>query len=64
MIKKFSGVFLNQCTPLPQFETTCYLCDYVIAYEYFLVKADFIYVLYPMIYDYFISAKRWFKIYI
>jgi hypothetical protein len=28
-------------------ETTCYYWDYVIAYECFLAKADFIYMLYP-----------------
>jgi hypothetical protein len=38
---------LQTCTLLPQFGNCCYFWDYVIAYEYFLAKADFIYMLYP-----------------
>jgi hypothetical protein len=34
----------------------------VIAYEYFMAKADFIHMLYPNVYNYFVSAQRYFKI--
>jgi hypothetical protein len=38
-------------------EIVCYFWYYIIAYEYFLVKADFIYMLYPNVYDYFVSVQ-------
>jgi hypothetical protein len=49
MIKKFSGASLKQCILLPQFENCLLFWDYVIAYEYILAKADFIYMLFPNI---------------
>jgi hypothetical protein len=58
MIKKFSDVSLKQCILLPQFENCLRFLNYVIAYEYFLAKADFIHMLYPNVYDYFVSAQR------
>jgi hypothetical protein len=39
-------------------EIVSYLWDYAIAYEYFMAKADFIHMLFPNVYDYFISAQR------
>jgi hypothetical protein len=39
-------------------ETACYFWDFDIAYEYFLAKADFIHMLFPNVYDYFIFAQR------
>jgi hypothetical protein len=39
-------------------EIVCYFWDYIIAYEYFLAKADLIHMLYPNIYGCFISAER------
>jgi hypothetical protein len=47
MIKKFSGASLKQCILLTQFENFLLFLNYVIAYEYFLAKADFIHMLYP-----------------
>jgi hypothetical protein len=48
----------NNAFSSPNLEIAYYFWDYVIAYEYFLTKADFIYMLYPNVYDYFISAQR------
>jgi hypothetical protein len=39
-------------------ETIYRLWDYVIAYECFLAKADLIHILYPNVYNCFVSAQR------
>jgi hypothetical protein len=54
----------NNAFSFHNLETACYLWDCVIAYEYFLAKADFIYMLYPNVYDYFVSTQWWFETYL
>jgi hypothetical protein len=62
MIKKFSGASLKHTLSYHNLKTAYYFCDYVIAYEYFLAKADFIHMLFPNVYDYSVSVQRWLKI--
>jgi hypothetical protein len=49
---------LNNAFSYHNLEIVCYFWDYVIAYEYFLAKADFIHMLYQNVYNYFVSAQR------
>jgi hypothetical protein len=58
MITNFSCASSNNAFSYHNLETTCYFLDYVIAYEYFLIKVDFIHMLYPIVYDYFIFTQR------